>query len=509
MSMGVVTVGAVMIKIKLNIRRRLLLLFLMLAFLPLLAYRFAIDLQYLLLTHQANLHQHTVHNLALILENRPELWGQTTAAGEVLSHIDFQSASIWIVNNQGQTTYVMGQLNPASKQQPSWTSLLGKTLIELMAFAKPLPYPYPQSETPEVTLIERALNGQSTQQYRTDANGQPFTLMSASPIFSQDQQIGVLVYEQTLETIFNHTLQHFHQLVGLGSLILILVLLGVISYSTSLSNRILRLGEDVKRTFTHSAQLLPIEKYEANNDELAELRQYIAEMLEKIASYERYLKQLPRALRHELHNPINRLSAGLELAQMQQHNPQLDQAQQALAQLQHIIQALAEASSIEDSLANQTLQPLMASERLQNYFNSVQMSQPPGLVVINNKLNAHVKIMAEGFMLEQCLDKLVDNALEFNNGMCPIEVTLTQSASQLNIEISNCGVLLPSGLEKQIFDGMVSIRPLNQTAQTHLGLGLHIARLIAQFHHADLTAFNRADQRGVSVRLSIPLITSN
>lgn len=508
MCMGAVTAGAVMIKIKLNIRRRLLLLFLLLAFLPLLAYRFAIDLQYLLLTHQANLHQHTVHNLALILENRPELWGQTTAAGEVLSHIDFKSASIWIVNNQGQTTYVMGQLNPNEKTQAGWASRLGKSLIELMAFAKPLPYPYAQSATPEVTLIERALNGLSTQQYRTDANGEPFTLMSASPIYSQNQQIGALVYEQTLDTIFNHTLQHFHQLVGLGSLILFLVLLGVITYSTSLSNRILRLGEDVKQTFTKPGQLLAIEKFEPNTDELAELRQHIAEMLEKIASYERYLKQLPRALRHELHNPINRLSATLELVQMQQYNPRLEQAQQALNQLQHIIQALAEASSIEDSLANQSLQPLIVNTRLLDYFSGVQMSQPPGLVVIKNHVKVGTQIMAEGFMLEQCLDKLVDNALDFNNGECPIEVVLTETSTHLNIEISNCGVLLPEGLEKQIFDGMVSIRRVNQASQSHLGLGLHIARLIAEFHHAELIAFNRPDQRGVSVRLSIPLLTA-
>ncbi|HIE39945.1 MAG TPA: sensor histidine kinase, partial [Thiomicrorhabdus sp.] len=62
------------LNLRLSIRTRFLLLFLVLTILPFLAYRFAIDLNRIMLTNQAIIQQQTVKNLSLILENRPDLW---------------------------------------------------------------------------------------------------------------------------------------------------------------------------------------------------------------------------------------------------------------------------------------------------------------------------------------------------------------------------------------------------------------------------------------------------
>lgn len=499
---------------KFTIRRRLVLLLLMLGLLPLMAYRFAIDFQHLLLEHQARLHQHTVQNLALILENRPDLWGQTQAAGQVLSHVDLQTSSIWLVNPQGQTNYVMGQL---AKQTPQSTPIfeqLGAQIIGLVGqlSGQVLPYPFPQSANPELTLIKLALDGQSSQQYRTDQQGQAVSLMSASPLYLEKQQVGAIVFEQNLDTIFNQTLRHFHYLVGLGSLLMLLVLLGVWWYSRSLSNRIVRLGGDVTNSFElEHRQWQPnaLKRSEPYADEITDLRQNILEILEKIASYERYLKQLPNSLRHELHNPINRLSATLELLSLESDHPRIAQAQQSLLQLQQIIQALSESSSLEQSLQSHNLSRLKVVPRLIHYFNDVQASQAPGLVVIEDQLSKRdLNVMADGFLLEQLLDKLIDNALSFNNTACPIRIRLVNTAKQISVEVINCGPLLPDGFETQIFEGMVSMRPPNQTDETHLGLGLYLARLIAEFHQAGLQASNwqQAGLQGVRFKLSLNLI---
>jgi K+-sensing histidine kinase KdpD len=54
---------------------------------------------------------------------------------------------------------------------------------------------------------------------------------------------------------------------------------------------------------------------------------------------------------------------------------------------------------------------------------------------------------------------------------------------------------------------MISLRPQVQHKQPHLGIGLYIARLIAQFHQGQIHAENwQQDQlSGVVVKLSIPL----
>ncbi|MBE0493352.1 MAG: sensor histidine kinase [Thiomicrospira sp.] len=499
---------------KFTIRRRLILLLLMLGLLPLLAYRFAMDFQHLLLEHQARLHQHTVKNLALILESRPDLWGQTQAAGQVLSHVDLQTSSIWLVNSQGQTNYVMGQLAKQTPQSIPVFEQLGAQIIGLVGqlSGQILPYPFPQSEKPELTLIKLALDGQSSQQYRTDQQGQAVSLMSASPLYLDKQQVGAIVFEQNLNTIFNQTLRHFHYLVGLGSVLMLLVLLGIWWYSGSLSNRIMRLSRDVTNSFElERRQWQPdaLIRSEPYADEITDLRQTILEILGKIASYERYLKQLPNSLRHELHNPINRLSATLELLSLESDHPRIEQAQQSLLQLQQIIQALSESSSLEQSLQNHSLNPLKVVPRLLNYFNDVQASQAPGLVLIEDQFSKrNLSVMADGFLLEQLLDKLIDNALSFNNAVCPIRIRLANTDKKMCIEVINCGPLLPVGFETQIFEGMVSMRLPNKTDEMHLGLGLYLAHLIAEFHQADLQASNwkQADLQGVSFKLSLDLL---
>jgi signal transduction histidine kinase len=51
---------------------------------------------------------------------------------------------------------------------------------------------------------------------------------------------------------------------------------------------------------------------------------------------------------------------------------------------------------------------------------------------------------------------------------------------------------------------MVSMRS-DQGGEPHLGLGLYIVRLIAEFHGGRVAARNRDDGRGVVVTVTLPL----
>ena len=58
-------------------------------------------------------------------------------------------------------------------------------------------------------------------------------------------------------------------------------------------------------------------------------------------------------------------------------------------------------------------------------------------------------------------------------------------------------------MRDRLFDPMVSLRD-EQTGSVHLGLGLHIVRLITDFHHGKITADNLADDAGVVFVLRVP-----
>jgi K+-sensing histidine kinase KdpD len=79
------------------------------------------------------------------------------------------------------------------------------------------------------------------------------------------------------------------------------------------------------------------------------------------------------------------------------------------------------------------------------------------------------------------LDKILDNAVDFAHANTEITVSLNEKG---HLTVQNIGDGIPNGMAEALFDSMVSVRneSENDAAQLHLGLGLHIAKMIAQFH---------------------------
>jgi two-component system sensor histidine kinase ChvG len=56
-----------------------------------------------------------------------------------------------------------------------------------------------------------------------------------------------------------------------------------------------------------------------------------------------------------------------------------------------------------------------------------------------------------------------------------------------------------------LFESLVSSRGSSSDGKPHLGLGLYIVRLIADFHGGSVSATNLPDDAGVEIALEIPL----
>ncbi|PIP80557.1 MAG: hypothetical protein COW84_04570 [Gammaproteobacteria bacterium CG22_combo_CG10-13_8_21_14_all_40_8] len=64
------------------------------------------------------------------------------------------------------------------------------------------------------------------------------------------------------------------------------------------------------------------------------------------------------------------------------------------------------------------------------------------------------------------------------------------------ISVSNRGELLPEN-HHHLTENMVSVRKKASQGEAHLGLGLFIVGLIAQFHDGEVFIRNRTDLQGV------------
>ena len=111
--------------------------------------------------------------------------------------------------------------------------------------------------------------------------------------------------------------------------------------------------------------------------------------------------------------------------------------------------------------------------------------------------------MADSSRLEQLFDKLLDNARSFCANDGHVTVRVERNAQHVRVFIENDGPLLPTDNTHELFSPMVSTR--SSGSSIHLGLGLHIAKLISEQHKAKLTGANREDGSGVVFSLEFIL----
>ncbi|MEO8506990.1 MAG: ATP-binding protein, partial [Betaproteobacteria bacterium] len=110
-------------------------------------------------------------------------------------------------------------------------------------------------------------------------------------------------------------------------------------------------------------------------------------------------------------------------------------------------------------------------------------------------------------LIAQMLDKLVANAVEFAAGGA-IDIRLENAGPEVRLAVANDGPPLPEGMAGRLFDSMVSVRPGGESGAPHLGLGLYIVRVIAQFHGGRAEAANKPDGAGVIVAVTLPRASS-
>ena len=108
-------------------------------------------------------------------------------------------------------------------------------------------------------------------------------------------------------------------------------------------------------------------------------------------------------------------------------------------------------------------------------------------------------------LLIQMLDKLVDNAISLSPQECEIEISLARDEDSCALSVTNSGSRLPDVMHDQLFDSLVSMRENRKSGQ-HLGLGLHIVRLVAEAHGGSVSARNLPQDAGVEFTIHLPIV---
>ncbi len=431
---------------------------------------------------------------------------------ETLASFDRQGKHILVLDQQ---RWLIADLNPESQTPDRDTSTFWLLQLLYRGILSESEEPELPPATPTVgkaqgAEIDTALAGDSSSlRYRDPRYRARTTLSSAAPIRNSDRVMGAVVVRQSAEQYLSLTDQAFSRLLGYSLLALGIGTAALLGYASLLSWRIGRLSRAARDVVRDDGVLLDNFPRSDAPDEIGALSRRYADLLDNLRSHQQYLRTLSRKLSHELRTPIVVVQTSLEnLEQVPQGSTEqaiyLARAREGLARLGNILTAMSEASRLEDSIRNNKLETHDLVPLLREVFDAYRVVYSRHALSFTCKPERALARIAPD-LLVQALDKLMDNAATF----CPeggrIDVTLAEAGQEWALGVSNEGPPLPEAERNRLFEPMVTLRE-ETSADIHLGLGLHIVRLIADYCGGRVTASDLPDRSGVSFTLFLPAL---
>ncbi len=409
---------------------------------------------------------------------------------------------IWVLNNHGQVLANDGDL------ERDLDTASGRFLYNLIL---PPPPRYFEDDLAGASRlkgseVQAALAGRARTRWRASPDNRAVIASAAVPIMIDGDVRGAVVVEETTHQIQMLQRAALASLVNKTLLTYGLVTLLLLIFATRLSLRLRNLSRQAEAAIDEHGRVVKKMEPGQAQDEIGELSRGYAAMLERLQRYNNYLEGMAGRLAHELRTPLTVVQSSLENldgSSQQERELFIDRARDGVRRLNHLVTRLSEAARLEHSLQSAEVEEVNVSDMLAACVESYRLAYPYRRFILNTSSEV-LRINVAPDLITQLLDKLVANANDFAEPDTPVTLGLDSDADRITISVENQGPALPADINDQLFESLVSQRDNSHKGDPHLGLGLYLARLIADFHNGQLRAENLEDGSGVRISLVLP-----
>lgn len=216
---------------------------------------------------------------------------------------------------------------------------------------------------------------------------------------------------------------------------------------------------------------------------------------------------------HELRTPITTMRTENEVALM---DPKLT-LKEAKQQLKSNVEELEKLSALSDGLLrlaqveNNNLRrvPIKAGRVTEMAVNRVLPRAESRSILINTEIQKAGEFMGDEASVVEALVTLIDNAVKYSPEKSEIIVRVTREQRNILFQVIDSGRGISKSELPHIFDRFYRA-DLSRTKQniSGYGLGLAIAKSIADAHHGDITVTSKVN-KGSTFTLILPAKTGN
>ena len=200
-------------------------------------------------------------------------------------------------------------------------------------------------------------------------------------------------------------------------------------------------------------------------------------------------KQFITDASHELKTPITVIATSLRVLEMETGKQKwIDKAQAQTEKLTELVNSLVTLSRMDEESSPLKLEPFAVSDAVSETVESFRDFAATKGHELTAEIAENLTYRGDEYAVRQLVSILLDNAVKYAVSDTPIAVSLEKSRRGVTLRTKNhCDPSLSTETGK-LFDRFYRADPSRSAAGSGFGIGLSIARGIAEGHHGNITA---------------------
>jgi two-component system sensor histidine kinase ChvG len=343
--------------------------------------------------------------------------------------------------------------------------------------------------------VARALSGQHVAVRRRSEDGQHVVSVSI-PIQHVRAVLGVLTLEANdVDAIIARE--------RLALIPFILIAIGVTLASSLLLTQliaqpVLRLARAADRVRLAGARAISLPDLARRNDELGDLTRSLEDMTQALSERMDAIESFAADVAHEIKNPLTSLRSAVEtldlISEPAARERLLKILKNDVQRLDRLVTDISNASRLDAELSRDAPKTIDLERLVADIVGLYDATAKPGEAKVRFHPSGGLEpVMVSGRegSLGQVFRNLIDNARSFSPPDGTVEVAIQRVAGRVIATVSDSGPGIPPENLETVFERFYTSRPKGAAFGGNSGLGLSIARQIAEAHGGTLKAQNR------------------
>jgi heavy metal sensor kinase len=224
-----------------------------------------------------------------------------------------------------------------------------------------------------------------------------------------------------------------------------------------------------------------------SGDELDRLAKTLNDMLRRLDDAFHQMRQFSADASHELQTPLTILKGEMEVALRSQRSPEeyqrvLESGLEEIDRISHLVEGLLLLARADAGVLRLDLRPVELKELLQEIYEQMKVVADDHSIRFHPSLLEPVSVRGDREHLRRLLLNLVNNAIKYTPAGGEVILSLQSEKNWASLKISDTGIGLSKDEQERIFSRFHRATETRSRDEKGVGLGLSIARSIAEAH---------------------------